>query len=372
MRSARLGSGWLSGTRGIAPAATALLLLTAMAPHPRAQQLSGDAGWRDMSMVEYRQHLLNLDAVVASCQAQRAKKNAAQPNPDACDPARVGPDDRVQLSAESAAQSRAVRYDWLRAVLSRAAKKASPVQPSAIGLISTAKQTAPSVDGLLTQARQRLQEDAKQAANPAEPSASYAVERKSLNTILAQHAYQGVSEMSPRERFQEWFYNWLDRVLASLVRFGSRSPWIAWTLRVLLLIAICTALLWFLIRLERRSRVRLIPDVAPAPGAPSAREWQLWLKDAQAMAARGLWREAIHFLYWASIARLESRRLWPADRARTPREYLALLAGNDPRKTSLAALTRSFERTWYGGREAAAADFNAASEQAAALGVGAE
>ena len=71
------------------------------------------------------------------------------------------------------------------------------------------------------------------------------------------------------------------------------------------------------------------------------------------MAAKGQWREAIHFLYWASIARLESRRLWPADRARTPREYLALLAGTDPRKTNLTALTRSFERTWYGGRAAA-------------------
>jgi hypothetical protein len=87
------------------------------------------------------------------------------------------------------------------------------------------------------------------------------------------------------------------------------------------------------------------------------------------MAAHGLWRDAIHFLYWAAISRLESRHLWPADRARTPREYLRLLSGADPRKANLATLTRSFERTWYGGREADASDFKAALKLAAELGV---
>ena len=38
------------------------------------------------------------------------------------------------------------------------------------------------------------------------------------------------------------------------MRFGSRSPWIVWLLRVLLLVGICTALVWFLVRIERRSR----------------------------------------------------------------------------------------------------------------------
>jgi len=87
------------------------------------------------------------------------------------------------------------------------------------------------------------------------------------------------------------------------------------------------------------------------------------------MAEQGLWREAIHFLYWAAIARLESRRMWPADRARTPREYLRLLPAADPRLGKLATLTRSFERTWYGGREAGFSDFEAAEKLAAELGV---
>jgi Domain of unknown function (DUF4129) len=193
-----------------------------------------------------------------------------------------------------------------------------------------------------------------------------------MKSILAQRAYQSVDSQSALARFREWLGNLLDKIFSGLIRFGSHAPWIAWLLRILLFVAICTALVWFLLRIERRSRIRLIPDVEPAPGAPSAREWQLWLRDAQAMAAKGMWREAIHFVYWASIARLESKRLWPADRARTPREYLALLAATDPRKPNLKELTRSFERTWYGGRTAQASDFNAALEQAAALGVGQE
>jgi hypothetical protein len=80
-----------------------------------------------------------------------------------------------------------------------------------------------------------------------------------------------------------------------------------------------------------------------------------------------LWREAIHFVYWASISRLESKRLWPADRARTPREYLALLAPEDPRQTGLSSLTKSFERTWYGGREAGENDYRKAEALASAL-----
>ena len=114
--------------------------------------------------------------------------------------------------------------------------------------------------------------------------------------------------------------------------------------------------------------MRLTPDDdRPAPGAASARDWQLWLEDARRAAASGLWREAIHFVYWAAISRLESRRLWPADRARTPREYLALIAPEDPRKPGLSQLTSTFERFWYGGRAAAESDYRNAENLASSL-----
>jgi len=130
------------------------------------------------------------------------------------------------------------------------------------------------------------------------------------------------------------------------------------------------ALVWLLIRLERQGRLGAA-SIHPGPGsaAASARDWQLWLEDARKAAAMGAWRDAIHYLYWASISRLESGGLWPADRARTPREYLALLSKESAQRPGLTTLTRSFERTWYGGRPAAEADFRQAEQVAASLGV---
>ena len=107
--------------------------------------------------------------------------------------------------------------------------------------------------------------------------------------------------------------------------------------------------------------------VAPAASAASARDWQLWLGDARKAADASQWREAIHSVYWAAISRLESKRLWPADRTRTPREYLALVAPEDQRRAGLAALTGSFERIWYGGLPAGESDYLKAEQLAAAL-----
>jgi len=369
--------GWpLSGSRHTAArplAAFALLLLSLFEPvAARSQEIQSDAGWRDLSLEQYGQQLQNLDSIVAACQQQRSGAGATQTSFDACDPAQVGPDNRVQWPPGATSQSREVRYDWLRSVLTRAAKKSDAPEKSTTAAVHGADDKPASVDELLSAAHHRLQDDAAQAGSPLAPNPDFSSERASLNSILAQRAYQNITSQSALARFREWLGNLLDKFFSGLIRFGSHAPWIAWLLRILLLVAICTALVWFLLRIERRSRIRLIPDVEPSPGSPSAREWQLWLRDAQAMAARGLWREAIHFVYWASIARLESKRLWPADRARTPREYLALLAATDPRKQNLKAITRTFERTWYGGRAAQASDFNAALEQAAALGVAAE
>ncbi len=365
-------SGWHNAAARRVAAIALLALSAAGPPAARSQEISSNAGWRDVTVAQYQQHLKDLDALVAACQSQGTAAGATPTSFPACDPAKIGPDDRVQGLPATGSQTREVRYDWLRSVLARAAKKSGAAQKDIFDAMPRANKKPVSVDALLAAARQRLQEDASQAQSPVEASPDYSSQRKSLSAILSQRAYRGVTEESTMGRLREWFYNLLDKFFSSLVRFGSRAPWIVWLLRILLLVAICTALVWFLLRIERRSRIRLIPDVDPAPGAPSAREWQLWLRDAQAMAAQGQWREAIHFLYWASIAQLESKRLWPADRARTPREYLALLKGTDPRKPNLTALTRSFERTWYGGRTAQASDFKAALEIAATLGVAAE
>lgn len=318
------------------------------------------------AMAQYTRHLAELQTLVAACQKQR--------NAQACDPAQVGSDDQVPWPPGSGSANREIDYGWLRALLSDAGKPDSAKKPPApqIGLPAAApvvKTTAPTIDHLLTEARQRLAADARQAAEPAQAAPDYDAQRRALAAILARREYQGVTQTTARERFLEWLANQLDAIFGALMGLGARMPWIGFVLRVLLLGGVCLLLVWMLVRIERRSRIRLLDD-SPAVGlVPSARNWQLWLRDAQAMAARGFWREAIHFLYWAAIARLESRQLWPADRARTPREYLRLLPAADPRREGLTALTRTFERTWYGGREAGSAEYQSATQQAAGLGV---
>jgi hypothetical protein len=373
MSSMRFGSrSWKGGVSArlaavALPSLAALLMPAAAVPHARAQQFPSNPGWRDVSLAEYRQHLDELDSVVADCQAQLKLKKPAPANNNACDPDRVGPNDRVQGPG---AEAREVRYDWLRSVLIHAGNKGSAEQqPVVVGVHSSAKSQPPDASDLLNDARQRLQMDERQAESPLAANPAYTGERKSLDAILAQREYQGVTKVSVRDRVVEWLENLFDRILMGLAGMGARAPWAARLLEVLLLGGICTVLIWFFIRIERSARVRLVPDVEPRPGSPSARDWQLWYQDAGDMAAKSQWREAIHSLYWASISLLESRRLWPPDRARTPREYLGLLAGDDPRRAGLTALTRSFERTWYGGGEAAASDFHAALANVRTMGL---
>ena len=207
-------------------------------------------------MVEYRQHLPQLEGVVADCQAQLRLKDKAPANDNACDANRVGPDDRVSGAVAGDAQPREVRYDWLRLALLRAGKKDSPAtQTAEIRIGPKTANAAPTVDAALSEAYKRLQADEAQAAGPVATGASYDGERKALNSILSQKAYRNVSQVSAVDRFREWFYDQLDKFLASLMQFGARSRWIGWTLLALLLVGVCVALVWAIVRIERSARV---------------------------------------------------------------------------------------------------------------------
>ncbi len=348
-----------SFSRWPALATTLVAVLLAAGPGVYAGEL--ETTFANASVARYQKHLAQLDAVVAFCARMRTAA--------ACNPALVGPDDEVALELGGGVEQRRIGYDWLRILLARAGSKEEQSQPGANPAPPPVMKTRTlGMEELLKLARQRLAEDAQEAdAPPAGPS--YASQRASLKVILARREFRGEGEETVRERFMEWLDTALNEILGQLVRLGEREPWIAMAFRALFLGGVCLGLMWMLVRIERRARIRPVPAAPAAAGAHPPREWQLWLKDARAMAAENHWREAIHFLYWAAVARLESGRLWPADRARTPREVVRLLPGGDPRRQSLAALTRSFERTWYGGREAGAADYETALALAAALGV---
>jgi hypothetical protein len=339
-----------------------------------------------ISPADYQSRLQNLDQLIAACQQATTAEG--------CQSQQVGPDVKVALPSGP----RSVHFAWLRTLLARAAgekslalkaaqekaAKSQAAKPPASESASPASPQTESQDYIppataqrLTDARQRLVQDeqaveqsVQQAVTaPARPTSSAAnSQRAALAAILAAKEYNtAVKGPTLKQRILEKIGNWIDKFFGALVETGSRSKWIGITAEIVFVLLICIALVWFLIRLERQGRYGPT-SLGPGAGAASARDWQLWLEDARQAATRAAWRDAIHLLYWASISRLESSGLWPADRARTPREYLALLASDNPHYPGLSALTRSFERTWYAARPAAESDFQQAERLAAQLG----
>jgi hypothetical protein len=226
----------------------------------------------------------------------------------------------------------------------------------------------PTTTQLLEAAKTRLATDLAETNAAIAAPPEHVQERSVMKQVLAGREYRDLEAPTAKDATFEKVNNWLNNLIDSAIKASARAPWLGRALVWGFIGLLCIALVWALLQLERRWRIRLVPESrGPAPGAASAVPWQSWLEDARRAAAAGLWREAIHFLYWAAISRLESKRLWPADRARTPREYLALVAADDPRHPALANLTRSFERVWYGGRPAQQADYHRAEQIATAL-----
>jgi len=336
-----------------------------------------------------------LNGVVEVCAKARDAKN--------CDPALVGQDDHVPLGIAPDAERRLVRYDWLRVLLEKAQvkdevksetqgngesqgedetqdKEKLPAKPQVKPVIGSEPVPAeeltrppkPTTSQLLQAAEARLAQDLAQAdgmaAGAPAAAADHAREREVMKQVLAGRDFHNLEAPTARDSFLEKLGEWLNRLFEGLGKLRTSAAWVGRAIVWGFILAVCLGLAWGLTQLERRWRIRLTPESdGAAAGAASARDWQLWLADARRAAAAGQWREAIHFLYWAAISRLEAKRLWPADRARTPREYLALLAPDDPRRAGLARLTGSFERVWYGGRAAGESDYRKAEELASGL-----
>jgi hypothetical protein len=360
----------------------ALVLASSSAPAAAPQPPAGT-----VSIANYQAKLQSLDQILASCQRAMTPAN--------CQSDRVGPDLKLALPSGT----RQIRLAWLRDLLDTAAKDQAAKDEAARYKLPRAQTSKPENPPQLPQkqkfqppaltqqlqdGRQRLVSDGESAAQyaapasgqpldkvAAHPAADSSPQRQILARILAAKEYNAaIARPSLLRQVLEKIGNWLDRVIAKLQQAGFRSRWVGLAAEIGFGIFVCVALAWLLIRLERQGRLGAAgfrPQAAP--GVASARDWQLWLRDAQQAAGQGAWRDAIHFLYWGSISRLESGGLWPADRARTPREYLALLSANSAQRPDLAALTHSFERTWYGGRPAAESDFHQAEQVAAQLGV---
>ena len=305
---------------------------------------------REVSLDEYRSHLRSALALVDGCARKR--------DLTACDPLQVGPDDLVPLSGGS--RRRLVRYGWLRVLLYRAADP-DEARAGKAG-------DEPSTSVLLQAAKARLAGDLEQAGAGATAPQDFARERATMAQVLEGRDFRNLQPQTGTEYWKEKAAAWLNHVFERAALLRTASAWVGRAVVGVFLLAVCAGLGWALVQLERRRRLRAPPEGgAPAARIAEERDWERWLAEARRAAAAGAWRQGIHAAYWAAIARLESRRIWPVSRAKTPREVLALVDAADPERDGLAALTHAFERTWYGGRAAGGAEFAEAEALAVAL-----
>jgi hypothetical protein len=153
------------------------------------------------------------------------------------------------------------------------------------------------------------------------------------------------------------------RVFLGIDRVTTQSPWVGRALEWLLFLAAAVGLLLWVLRTVQRQRLRVALGGEPAKSTAWARETEDWRRQAEQEAARGAWREAIHALYWAAIVQLERRRAWRHNPSRTPRDYVRLLKAGSAEQRELRGLTSALEQSWYGQREANAAEFAEARER---------
>jgi hypothetical protein len=292
---------------------------------------------RTCSLDELRQQLLHAKVVVAAC--------AVSATESVCDPSAVGPDDQVTL----AGGTRRVEFGWLRLALADAPKSRNVAA--------------------LASVKQRIEREAAEldAADPLTP-AQLKDEQGKLREILANGDFPQPEPESFWARMWNRLIRWLEETLRRAGRGASSTQWISQILMLSLLGIGCGSLIWWLSRMRRKQGLVIKkPAAERTPDGSTGPEWEVWLAQARQLAQQQHWREAIHRVYWAAIARMESRGAWRADRARTPREYLELIDRQSAPGNDLALLTRALEQFWYGGRAASEQDYSEACGSLARL-----
>ncbi len=290
-----------------------------------------------VTLDQYKAHLESIQALAQGCRA------TAQ----ACDPKAVGEDDNVQLhglGVGANANSVEVHYDWLR---------------NALAAARTANDEARAAR--MQAASARIEESLRDISSAAPATTDLVSARRKTNTILGREEFATVRSDSIWDRLAAHLVRWLDSFFNHMAAFGKRSPWIGPLMEWGLIVVVLLALAVWAMRALRRQRlaVRVEAQKQIEPWEEAARNWRAL---AEEQAAKSNWREAVHCLYWASIALLEGRRLWAPNRSRTPREYVRLLETGSPRWRLLRQQTQGFERVWYGLNYAARQDYEHALE----------
>ena len=209
-----------------------------------------------------------------------------------------------------------------------------------------------------------LRDEAQALETP--PALGPGISRTKLEEILRRREFQEVQGPTWIDRLRDRIAYWVDEVLQKLFGGLGSHPAVG----NILLWALVAGLSALLIIILMRHFLRGTTEAKAGSEAaiPASRSWLEWSRGALAAAARGDYREAIRFSYWAGIFRLEELGVWQVDRARTHREYLGLLGSNDSHRQPLAAITNRFELVWYGGVPASAEDFESVVTQLETIG----
>ncbi len=286
----------------------------------------------------FAQQLASLQQLVTACAA-----NAA-----ACDSSALPDSEQVG----DAGGNFRVSWGWLRQDIS-AGKTGKPVDRAA------KMKAAQSHLAVLAK-----QAEAGQAASPAE----FQRARKAADAVLARPEFRSsVEGPTWTERQLAKMQDWLLRLFTGMDRVGRRAPWLAPLIEWGCFALAVAGLLWFVRQNLARQALRIALSEGVALAGRGERDVTDWARMAEERAAAGDWREAVHCLYWSSIALMESRRAWRPNTTRTPREYVRLLKPGTDSHRILRELTRSFERVWYGHSAADEAQYRAALASLRAL-----
>lgn len=213
--------------------------------------------------------------------------------------------------------------------------------------------------------RRRLQSLRSDLDGYEKPPVDASASRAELNSILARPEFRGVEGPNWFDRLRQRLLEFIFGLLEKLFRSTS-FPTVGRFFIYGLMGLAGLALIYFAYRAIWSSRE--LEKVIPTDLPVSAKEWVVWLSEARAASAKREWRDAIHLAYWAGISFLERQGMWKPDRARTPREYLRLLAGASEYRETLTALTRIFELAWYANRGASERSFSETLQELEKLG----
>lgn len=278
----------------------------------------------------YRAHLETLRGVASACQT----------NAGACDGTKVGNDDRVET------QHFDVRWQWLRRELERC-KTATPDERQAAMRDTVA----------------RLNEMYAESTGGTDTTAAvFTKARPEATRILDSAEFSDVRGFSWWDRIKARMQYWLTRMFSGVSSWAGIGQTLLTMLVWLFFIGAAVGLVFMVRRALARQRLAIAAH-GMAQGSAWDRESNDWADQAQASAAKGDFRDAVHCLYWAAIVMLERKKAWRHNPTRTPREYVRLLKPGSVQQGALRKLTQMFERLWYGLRDAKQTDY----EQALAL-----